>query len=150
MKIFFKEKNNLAEIQVTIEAKEKNVAVGHLMDYLADYNQTLGIYIIQMGGRIYKFPKNDIIWCEVFGDYTTIHLANEKYVFRKTLSQLEIELPERQFVRVSRSTLVNMDYIMKIESSFSGNMQAILKTNTAVQISRKYWKNIKQRILADE
>lgn len=150
MKIFFKERSNLAQIQVTIEAKEKNIAVSHLLDYLEDYNKTLGIYIVQVDGRIHKFPKSEIIWCEVFGDYTTIHLASEKFVLRKTLSQLENELLESQFVRVSRNTLVNMNYIMKIESSFSGNMQAILSTKVTVNISRKYWKNIKQRILGDE
>lgn len=150
MKIFFKEQSNLAEIQVTIEAKEKNNAVSHLIDYLEDYNRTLGIYIVQVDGRIYKFPKSEIVWCEVFGDYTTIHLASEKFVFRKTLSQLENELPESQFIRISRNTLVNMNQIVKVESSFSGNMQAILNTKVAVNISRKYWKNIKQRILGDE
>lgn len=140
----------MAEIQVTIEAKEKNMAVNHLIDFLEDYNQTLGIYTVQAAGRIHKFPKNEIIWCEVFGDYTTIHLANEKFVYRKTLSQLEMELPESQFVRISRNTIVNINQIVKIESSFSGNMQAVLNSDAIVSISRKYWKNIKQRILGDE
>lgn len=150
MKIFFREKANIEDVQVIVEAQQKNPSVEHVLNYLDDYNKTLGNYVVQVDGRIHQFQKNEITWCEVLGDYTTIHLLNKSLTFRKTLSQLENDLPQNQFVRTSRSALVNLKSIKKVETSFSGNMQAILTTDDIVHISRKYWKNIKQRILDDE
>lgn len=150
LKVQFKENSQLTNITVTVEAHKKNQEVNHLLDYLANFNHQLQMYIIEKDGEVYKFPISDFLWIEVFGDYTTIHTKNTEITIRKTLQTIESELPTSQFVRVSRNTLVNLQAIIKVESSFSGNMTAYISETQTIHISRKYWKNLKQRILEDE
>ncbi|MDR1567159.1 MAG: LytTR family transcriptional regulator [Streptococcaceae bacterium] len=147
MKILFKKSAAEEELRITVEALEKTAGVKRLISYIADFDDQYASYILQTDGEIYQIMFADMRWLEVFGDYTTVHLTDQTITFRQTLSQMEAELPINQFMRISRNTIINLAYLEKVESSFSGNMTARLKSGENMHISRRYWKNLKERIL---
>ncbi|MDQ8230911.1 LytTR family DNA-binding domain-containing protein [Enterococcus faecium] len=150
MNIFFKKNTQINEITVTVEKNNRDREVGNLLSYLNDYEQYANILTVEKESQIYKFPFTEILWIEVIGDYTSIYTNTIQLRVRKTLQSIESELPNNKFIRTSRNTLVNIKKIKKVESSFSGTMSAILLNNQTIHISRKYWKNIKKRILDND
>lgn len=150
MNICFKPNNQIDELTVTVENKEKNHDVSEVLAYLDAYQQQTHILTIEKEGEVYQFPFHEIIWIEVIGDYTSIHTNQLELSVRKTLQSIEAVLPAKSFVRASRNTLVNLSKISRVERHFSGTMCAILTQNQSIHISRNYWKTIKQRILNDE
>lgn len=63
----------------------------------------------------------DILWLEALGNYTSINLANERFMYSYILKHFEEKLPNNQFIRVHRSFIVNMSNI----TGFEGNMLLI-------------------------
>lgn len=150
MRIVFKKNTQIKELSITVEKASKDEEVDQLLCYLNDYAQNEKILTIEKEGEIYKLPFVEILWIEVMGDYTSIYTDTTSLRVRKTLQSIEVKLPTNQFVRTSRHTLVNINKIKKVESSFSGTMSAILLNNQMIHVSRKYWQNMKQRILAND
>lgn len=150
MRIVFKKNTQIKELSITVEKASKDEEVDQLLCYLNDYAQNEKILTIEKEGEIYKLPFVEILWIEVMGAYTSIYTDTTSLRVRKTLQSIEVKLPPNQFVRTSRHTLVNIKKIRKIESSFSGTMAATLLNNQIIHVSRKYWQNIKQRILAND
>ena len=148
MKIIFEKAQQLAEnILVKIYAEEHSSEVAKLENYLQAYRLSEKQLIITVNGEVHKILFDSISYIDVFGDYATIHSASQEVTYRKSLSQLTTELSDSRFQRVSRNTILNVDHIEQVTSSFSGNMQAQLKNQTNIIISRKYWKSVKQTIL---
>lgn len=150
MNIFFKKNTQINEITITVEKNNRDREVGQLLSYLNDYEQYANVLTVEKESQIYKFPFTEILWIEVIGDYTSIYTNTIQLRVRKTLQSIESELPNNKFIRTSRNTLVNIKKIKKVESSFSGTMSATLLNNQTIHISRKYWKNIKKRILDND
>lgn len=138
------------EITVTVEKNSRDSEVERLLTYIIDYDRFGNVLTVEKEGRIYKLPFMEILWIEVMGDYTSICTDKVQLRIRKTLQSIESELPTNNFIRVSRNTLVNIKKIKKVESSFSGSMSATLLNDQTIHISRKYWKNIKRRILDND
>lgn len=150
MNIFFKKNIHINEITITVEKNNRDKEVEQLLSHLNDYEQYVNVLTVEKESQIYKFPFMEILWIEVIGDYTSIYTNTIQLSVRKTLQSIESELPNNIFIRTSRNTLVNIKKIKKVESSFSGTMSATLLNNQPIHISRKYWKNIKKRILDND
>jgi len=80
-------------------------------------------------------------------EYTYIRtIDGREYLAGKTISQWEQRLPDQHFCRIHRSTIINFDYIVKIEHHISGSAEVIIQGNPEpLFISRNYFKILKQR-----
>lgn len=80
-------------------------------------------------------------------EYTFIRtIDGREYLAGKTISQWEQRLPDQHFCRIHRSTIINFDYIVKIEHHISGSAEVIIQGNPEpLFISRNYFKILKQR-----
>lgn len=83
---------------------------------LTDAQQSTSIYI-KSGYRIEKIEFNDILYIENQKDYVKFHLENVKEPLSSLMSlqSLEEKLPTKQFMRVHRSFIVNLDKVKTIE-----------------------------------
>ena len=66
----------------------------------------------EVGGEMVRIPIYQIRYADVFGNYVTIHTADDLTV-KMTLGELTKELDDR-FVRVSRSVVVNLTLIARV------------------------------------
>lgn len=81
---------------------------------------------------------DDILWFEAEVNYTIIHLKSGiKFSSSKTLKLFEDYLDSKQFIRISRSAIVNLNYVIKFNKKSSLTVTLIDKTSLNVSESRK-------------
>lgn len=68
-----------------------------------------------------------------------------RYLIDKTLYELE-NILDTHFVRISKSTIVNISQINHVEASFNGTMELIMKNGVTDYISRSFRKSFKERL----
>jgi two-component system LytT family response regulator len=102
--------------------------------------------MIKSGGRIHFVRMADIDWCEAQGNYVRVHVGQQEHLVRDTMSHLESELDPQQFVRIHRSTIVNVDRIQEMQSSFNGEYVVLLRTGTRLTLSRGYREILQARL----
>jgi two-component system LytT family response regulator len=94
--------------------------------------------VIKSSGRIYFVRTHDIDWCEAAGNYVRLHVGPQTHLVRGTMGYIESQLDPAQFVRVHRSTIVNVDRIQELRSSFNGEYIILLHDKTRLTLSRGY------------
>lgn len=87
-------------------------------------------------GRIHLIPVSAIERIDAMGNYAKIHSKDERYDIKDTLQSLESKLNPETFVRVHRSTIINMDYVREVQTWFRGGHQILMKNGTQVRLSR--------------
>ncbi|MBD0831748.1 LytR/AlgR family response regulator transcription factor [Aestuariibaculum sediminum] len=86
--------------------------------------------------RMIKIDFEDITYIESYSDYLKIHLTNNTYITRETISAIEAKLPTDRFLRIHRSYIISLKHI----TSFT-NEEIIIK-NKSLSISRSYKKDV--------
>lgn len=90
---------------------------------------------------------SDIVRITSSGDYSIIMTLDKKKMFvRKTMKEWEILLPEKNFARIHRTTIVNLEAVEKIEKWFNQAYCVFLKSCTEpFIISRRYLKKLRSQ-----
>jgi hypothetical protein len=96
---------------------------------------------VKSRNRLLPVRIREIDWIEAAGKYNILHVGAEEHVVRETLASLEKKLPRRQFRRIHRSSIVNVDSIKEIQPLFRGDSCVILKIGAKVTLSRSYRAN---------
>jgi two-component system LytT family response regulator len=89
-------------------------------------------------GRITFVRIDDIDWVEAADNYVQLHVGNERHALRETMNALEARLSGRRFLRINRSTIVNIDRIRELQPLFHGEYAVILRNGTRLTLSRGY------------
>lgn len=100
---------------------------------------------IKNRGRIVFVDYADISWIEGYDYCVKIHAMTKTHVVRVTLKELEKKLDAHRFLRISKSALVNMDFVNEIQTDAS-DFLVILKDQTAIKVSRSYKSNLEKYI----
>ena len=93
---------------------------------------------IKENGRVIFVRVADIDWIETDGDHVRIHAGPHVYVHRATLTRMEERMPSGRFLRIHRSTLVNVDRIREMQPWFQGDYVLILNDGTKLTTGRTY------------
>jgi len=80
----------------------------------------------------------EIDWLEAADHYVHIHMGRESHLVRETLQSLEDRLDPSRFLRIHRSTLVNVDRIQELQPLFHGDYVVKLLDGTELSLSRSY------------
>jgi two-component system LytT family response regulator len=94
--------------------------------------------VIKSGGRVSFLKTAEIGWIESEGNYVRLHVGKESHLLRDTLNQMEERMDPNQFIRIHRSTIVNLDQIKELQSWFHGEYRVILHDGKQLLLSRKY------------
>jgi DNA-binding LytR/AlgR family response regulator len=111
-----------------------------------------------------NLTENDYLFRMIKGHPTFIKFSNIKYIaaqsayskvyltdgntykIKKTLSEIEKIIPDNKFIRIHRSSIINLDFVDKIEKWFNNSYRVYLKDiNTPLEMSRRYTSIIKNR-----
>lgn len=91
---------------------------------------------VPKNGRLSLIETNRIEWMEARGNTLLLHCENEVYPVRKALSEIQQQLDPRNFIRIHRSTIVNLRFVREIQPWFNGHHVLILKNGQKLRISR--------------
>ena len=81
---------------------------------------------------------DEIDWIEAAGNYLKLHIGREAHMIRETMNSIEAKLDPDKFLRIHRSTIVNIDRIKELHPMFSGDYSVILKNGAELSLSRNY------------
>jgi two-component system, LytTR family, response regulator len=104
--------------------------------------------VIKAGGRIYFLKVEEIDWVEGAGDYLSLHSGNQTHLIRETMGSFHAKLNPQKFLRIHRSTLVNIERIKDIRPLFKGEYLITLTTGIRLKASRGYRHEL--QLLLDE
>lgn len=86
---------------------------------------------------------DNVFYIQAEGNYLALHTENRKYMICEKLFQLEERLNPADFVRISRSHLINLAHVREIESYFNGEFFVFLNNCTRLKWTRFYKDNLK-------
>jgi two-component system LytT family response regulator len=87
---------------------------------------------------------SDIDWIEAADDLVRLHVGKTIHEHRSTMSQIEQRLPPSRFVRIHRSTIVNIERVREFQPWFQGDWILVLADGTRLQSGKSYRKRIRE------
>lgn len=97
-------------------------------------------------GRQYEIAVMDIYYIEVVDSKSFIYCSKEVYETKEKLYALQGELADKSFLRVSKSTLLNLMKVTAIKPGFNSRFIAVLQNGEEVIISRKYVPALREKL----
>jgi two-component system LytT family response regulator len=101
---------------------------------------------VKVADRVLYLKASEIDWIEAADDVVRIHAGRHVYEHRSTLAQMEQRLPARSFLRIHRSTIVNVDRIREFQPWFQGDWVLVLADGTRLQSGKSYRQRIRELI----
>ena len=102
---------------------------------------------VQKSEKLVNLSVQNIVHLEASKDYTIISTKSEQFVSSTGISKLEEKLDPEMFIRIHRSTIINLQKLTEIEKFGSGNLAAHMENGKTFAISRSYAKSIRDRIV---
>ncbi len=133
------------------QADQVNARLTQLLDYLQQNGRPAAAgreepagdrILLKSSGEIFFLKADEIDWIEAEGDYMKFHVGGRAHLMRETMARLEARLDPKRFIRIHRSTIVNIDRLRKLSPSFAGEYAVILHDGTKLKLSRGYHERI--------
>jgi two-component system LytT family response regulator len=132
-----------------IEQREQTVGqYSALLEDVQSHRRFLDRLVIKSAGRVFFLKTGEIDWIEAAGNYLRLHVGGEVHLLRETMSNLESRLNSGKFLRIHRSTMVNLDRIKELSPLFHGDYRVLLHDGTELTLSRSYRPKL-QELLGD-
>ena len=113
-----------------------------LLDLLKEVGEkrpkTTDRLVIKSSGRVVFLKTSDIDWVDAAGNYVRLHSKGETHQLRETMSHLEKRLDPEKFLRIHRSTIVNIECIKELQQQFHGDYVVLLHNGKRLTLSRSY------------
>jgi two-component system, LytTR family, response regulator len=100
-------------------------------------------FTIKSEGRVVFLSLDEIDWIEAAANYIKLSVGGQPYRMREAISRLAQRLDSSQFVRIHRSTIVNVRRIKALEPVNSGEYIVILRDGKELSCSRSYRAGLK-------
>jgi two-component system LytT family response regulator len=99
--------------------------------------------VFKSKGRILFLPVSEICWIGAEENYVRICTQNETHLLRETMAHLEEKLDPSTFLRVHRSSIVNLQYVKEVRPEVDGEYGVFLNNGQKISMSRSYRSRIK-------
>ncbi|WP_407724920.1 LytTR family DNA-binding domain-containing protein [Ruminococcus sp. JL13D9] len=99
--------------------------------------------------RQYEISISDIFYIESVDNKAFIYTKSKVYETRQKLYELEEMLSKKHFLRVSKSTLLNLMKVSAIKPALNSRFTAVLQSGEQVVITRKYVPALKKALKGD-
>lgn len=95
-------------------------------------------------------PYRDILWIDAAGDYMCVHTSSETFVMRARMKSLINEVLPDGFIRIHKSTIVNLQHVAKLEPLINSEYNLILVNSKSLKVSRTYSRQLKLSVSGDK
>jgi two-component system LytT family response regulator len=136
------------QVMERVRAQRANAADGNaatklarLLDELAPPGRYLSRVLVHKDGKAFLVPTAQIDRVESDRNYVRLHVGQNSFSLRSTLSAFAERLDPGQFLRINRSELVRMDAIKVMHPWFHGDYQVVLHDGTTRMWSRRFRAN---------
>lgn len=143
LKPFDSERFNRAMERARTQIERRSISdLSHRLQSLIDDLQTNQKYaerlVIKSAGRIFFLGVEEIDWVEAADNYVRLHSGSNTHLLRETMNSLEKKLDPAQFLRIQRSTIINVRRIKELHPLFRGEYEIVLRDGTRLASGRAY------------
>jgi two-component system, LytTR family, response regulator len=121
-------------IRRNIECDSRNAAIRQIVDA----HQPRELLIVKSEGRLLFLRMSEVRWIEADKDYIRLHLLKGTSLVRETMNGIQARLDQAVFVRIHRSTIVNIHEILEVQPMLGGDYRIVLRDRTQLNMSRRY------------
>lgn len=122
----------------SVSSTEADRRLVKLLDALKSPQEYLKRVTANSQERLSFLETDKIAWIKAEGNYVRLHAGPHSFQLRETISHLETQLDPDQFIRVNRSTIVNINYIKELHQLFHGDYKVILQDGMELTLSRRF------------
>ena len=101
---------------------------------------------VKDGSKIHLIKTDELIYIQACGDYVMLITPSGEYLKEQTMKYFETHLPSDTFVRVHRSTIVNVTQISRVELFGKETYQLLLKNGVKLRVSLSGYRLLKERL----
>lgn len=140
------ENQNIENTTITIEYREKDILVNKLIDFVEHLDEVEHSFVASANGKIYSISANDILYVESVDRKTFGYTANEVYEMNCKLYEIEERYKQFDYIRISKSCIVNLKKIHSLKPEFGGKILATMENREKLYISRQYASVLREKI----
>ncbi|WP_271814051.1 LytTR family DNA-binding domain-containing protein [Clostridium beijerinckii] len=134
------------EEEVIFNVHNVQEKVTEAIELLTSSNEVIKHLLGRKEEKYYKVNVDEIFYIESIDRKVFIYTKTQTYEIFEKLYVLEEQLAGMNFIRISKSLLLNIDKIHSFYPKLSGNLEALLTNNEKVIISRRYVANLKNKL----
>jgi two-component system LytT family response regulator len=131
----FKEQNQ--KLQTLLQTYQSDQRANSLTQHQRLSSGFCERLMVKAGARVFFLQAAEIDWIEAADYYALLHVGSKSHLLRETLTELEAKLDPQTFVRIHRSTIVNINRVNQLYAQGSGDYAVILRDGTILKISRR-------------
>ena len=102
--------------------------------------------LVQKNKKLITTAVDEIQWVEAYGDYSKLHVDKETYLSNFGITELEQKLDPQKFLRVHRSSIINLDKVKEL-NKYGKSYDVTLLNGDLVRVSRGYMEALKKIML---
>ena len=140
---------SLERAQTMIRAKQPDnqEALGALLETLKmPQPRYQSHFAIRTNDRAVVVQSDSIEWVESASNYVRLHVGAESHLLRETMNAMEDKLNPGTFVRIHRSTMVNLNQIKELHPWSHGDYVVLLHNGQKLRMSRSYRERLRDRL----
>lgn len=146
MKIRIEVIPEIGETEIVIQCREVDEAISKIQKAISDTTTRKQSFIFFKEEREYFFSLDEIVFFETADNQMHAHTGSDVFQVKYRLYELEEILPGN-FMRVSKSTILNTDRIISITKNLaSANTVSFTETHKQVFVSRYYYRALKDKL----
>ncbi|MBU1101741.1 MAG: response regulator [Bacteroidetes bacterium] len=125
-----------------VESEQTNIEKAKILDY----EETA---LLMSGGKPHLVAVKEIKHIQADSQYSTVFFSKKGQIsVRKSIKDWEAILPEKHFLRVHRSTIINLNHVEKIEKWFNNSFVVKIKEfEDTLPISQRYASKLRKKLL---
>ncbi len=140
----------LARAKQQLRARASSSVEERLLNLLEEREKSaqpyLHRFVVRARERSIFVPAEAVDWINGADDYIELHVGKETHLLRERLADLEGRLDPRQFARIHRSTIVNIDRVKEQHALFRGDSLLVLTDGVRLRLSRSRRAEFERRL----
>lgn len=146
MRLKLIENQCIEDVTLTIEYREKDEQVNKLVDFVEHLDEMEHCFRASADGKIYSISANDILYVESVDRKIFGYTADEVYELGCKLYEIEERYKLLDYIRISKSCIVNLKKIHSLKPEFGGKILATMENKEKLYISRQYAPLLREKI----
>src|ERR1043166_1740528 len=94
--------------------------------------------VVKTGKKTVLLQAEQISWVQAEKDYVRLHHGRDSFLVRSTIQSMAERLDPALFMRVHRSTIVNLDHVKEMKPLNSGDYEILMDDERRLTLSRGY------------
>ena len=129
-----------ARFALALERAKQRIRLGR------DRRQRPECVAVKTAGQVQFVKILEIDWIEAADYYACLHVGTKRHLLRRSMSELEEDMDPKVFCRVHRSSIVNLERVRGLQLRDDGEYEVLLDDGARVRLSRKYRKQLQERM----